>query len=1743
MTERNRPWRTPSRSGGAFCVQARAMSLDSGSGISEPPPEDDDFFRDFAWLAGAIDDGRPPSREPEPPRAPEPKAPPWFVEDDALGDTAVERVDLPSDAAATAERVVQGLPPQVTSRVRAAIRQRLTAALTPSGAERLAEDPNADNDRWTALLQSGQAFAVDGHLVWLHPVLRDFRHRPPGTEERPREYPVTYGGVSASRSSETETTRGYETAANTIFGLASSAISSVFMGLPRLRFSTASRRRRETRFESIAGRKSVVDELDSFTASVDFRVFVDGRRSHHDVVLPDLVRVPFPRSFLRRGDVPPPARRPEHVVPASRAHRAARFHLVVNAVGAEQVGAELQRRLLAARLPAKAVAEIVTDLLPTMFDEQSLKNGSRAWTTSGRTSDPVHVRTGLGRSFRGHARVVWRLRRLEYEDTSPATIRDDLGLLGTRRSGRSSAAFFEYTHGAQAGGIEAGDLFGKGYLHAGMSVKWSRSHSAGVDTQWLPKATLMRKTPLTRYRAVADLSIQVDSPTHRVEPFDVPVTTEVAVPLDEARDFERALFGEVRSGRLRADATGTADATPAMRRMVEHAAKSRTFGFQPTPLPGGSRVRTPKDLRDLALSSGEPVMIRRSAWTGEGPPAWRAALGLAARGLARLYSADYTELDATGSAAAPSSAAPEPRYQFVVEADGGLVGPFPADRVLHSPDPREPPALAAGLGAGLGHVTRLPGSERVLEEIRGFLLDRLGEKATKAQEWAQVARELDVTFGTPALEADFTAVLTGIEYNTMLGGHTVDVSVTGELGRGRGADEHELTVNARHAAGEGASADRGDAWETSLTIDGRARLGDLGRTNLEIGKVSAGGRYGRSKKLAWSGGGKGYRRTETDGPATEIIREMRYRVAVRVGKKGSHDGARLQRDIADEETTAHVAVPDQHRHRIPHRLTDLMRLGRLVRLSTPPSKDRVTDLSKGAPGLYPAIVALPELALRAGTEVARLAGEPPPRERWDVPAEIRQVTRSSFLEANIGELTGENGMVVDLFDREGWSYSLRLRARAVDTRYVWSDEIELEHYASGNAKLGTSVGRDRSLAASGIVGLRVRVKNNKTERGEPGEEIAGETRRGTDQVKFQVVGERSVRWSDTDTGESGGVDVGRVTYSGQTHAYRSGLVFEMTAVRSKKDRDQPGRTTLFEARDAMDFLMPDRPAADLRLPRPSEDEPTVVRRTYVDPNLAIGSSYPELLDASSVLPRLTGLLLRRGMPTDGTGPLMQVLRARYSEDALRRQHLTLLGTGVLAWIPIEAALGVTRYLGVRVRGELLPTTDVRHRPDAKLMLRSQGIDITEHGRRRSVATAVKAVVYGAGYRPHRFGGGSAEVGRSRGSAVENAKKVNVKDISRVTARDRSYEFNHGVRYTIELVGTTEPPPGVRQLVSATRRGLLGLANLAGSDAAERFWYDHRAIWTEPPAEAGGAVRLLVPEHVTEASEAPATGRRPVAADGVRWAEVRPGPVEADLARLVGQVDFAAAPLVGEWAPYVTIPLSRRPDDPARATRPPGFELSTGRGIRLFGSSGSESLRAQVRRLLAHTFRIPLAKGDITVGVALHRAVKLTEAELKGRTYVQRRTGGEHREEGSRGWDVQLDGLGGKVNADVADEAEAMPYERSTETAEGAGAETNNILERNSESTRAHDYYAFDLTLALHGPSGSHLALDVPRGFIGRLAQNDVRRLREKDHFAGFFQEEDRTGTASVVIDAAGLRWTSSSSSVGEFCVEVTVLQP
>ena len=333
------------------------------------------------------------------------------------------------------------------------------------------------------------------------------------------------------------------------------------------------------------------------------------------------------------------------------------------------------------------------------------------------------------------------------------------------------------------------------------------------------------------------------------------------------------------------------------------------------------------------------------------------------------------------------------------------------------------------------------------------------------------------------------------------------------------------------------------------------------------------------------------------------------------------------------------------------------------------------------------------------------------------------------------------------------------------------------------------------------------------------------------------------------------------------------------------------------------------------------------------------------------------------------------------------------------------------------------------------------------------------------------------------------------DISRITARDRSYEFTHKLRYTIEVVGTMELPPAVRQLASASRRGLLGIGDLIGTDALERFWYSHRAVRMAAPRTAEGSVRLLVPEHVTEPAEpgSAVPGRRPIIAQDVRWDDPGPSRVSADLAPLIGQVDFAAAPLIAEWAPHVTIPLSRRPADPRAAASVPGFELSTGRGIRLAASASSPNTRAKIKQLLVHAFTIPLAKGNVRVGINLERAVKLTEAELKGRDYVQRKSSAEHEEEQAAGGDLEATALGGRETSAGVEEAEAAPLERQGESTEAHAAESTNILERNSESVRLYDYYSFDFTLVFHGPQGSHLAMRVERGLITRLARATSRR--------------------------------------------------
>src|SRR3569833_2843683 len=114
-------------------------------------------------------------------------------------------------------------------------------------------------------------------------------------------------------------------------------------------------------------------------------------------------------------------------------------------------------------------------------------------------------------------------------------------------------------------------------------------------------------------------------------------------------------------------------------------------------------------------------------------------------------------------------------------------------------DPRhhEPLALAARRGLGFGTAATLPGAELVHEQLRAIMEQRHAalSKGAKA-DWSEADLHLAAWYSRPALEADLSTTMAGIERTVSVGGRTYRLSARAYLMErlNRGAT-YSMTVN------------------------------------------------------------------------------------------------------------------------------------------------------------------------------------------------------------------------------------------------------------------------------------------------------------------------------------------------------------------------------------------------------------------------------------------------------------------------------------------------------------------------------------------------------------------------------------------------------------------------------------------------------------------------------------------------------------------------------------------------------------------------------------------------------------------------------------------------------------------------------------------------------------------------------------------------------------------------------------
>ncbi|MGW3361725.1 hypothetical protein ACWDOR_02125 [Streptosporangium canum] len=1027
----------------------------------------------------------------------------------------------------------------------------------------------------------------------------------------------------------------------------------------------------------------------------------------------------------------------------------------------------------------------------------------------------------------------------------------------------------------------------------------------------------------------------------------------------------------------------------------------------------------------------------------------------------------------------------EVREEFAIPHTGPVQPHGEGPRAAYEPHPQEPLALAAGRGPGLGTPARLTGSEHLVTGIRSALPEAAPGLPPDALR--QVLRDLDAHFGRPALESDLTHLLNGIDYRTTVSGHHIEVSARGTLDALHGAEEYPLTVNDRRTVGAALNTGWTTVKAAGFELSGNLRLKvdvkeifgiKLPKLGIDFPKMLVRAMTGSTDRTAFASGHSVYRRTETEGTVTVFNRAVPIEVELRVTRKGE--------EVVDvswrvDGSTAEIVVPHQHVPEQPVSARDVAGVGRIEPLDRRPGD--VLDLS-GHPAGVIRIGAMPDLALEVAKAHAGWTGLPSPEGRRDVPAEILELTRPSYLEANIGLLTSPDGMTIDLPEHGGWNQALRVKVGMAGLEHIRAgSEVEYEHYTNASSRVITGKGGTRGLEAQAMIGTRATLGGS----GEAGAEH---------KLVAMTAATFSAGRVSNESAYAGGADVARATYGADSHWYRGDLVVEVTPIRWKGSSVEQGQTTGLRVNQIMDFMTPDRVARHLGLEGPAPAAAVVPEpRAYVSPELAMSSAYVEHLAAGKVLPELVKIFHEQRILFEGeeltTNPVMEALRSQYNEQALSANLLSLR-TGVTTWIPVERGRGLTDYVGVRVRAVVLDGAHTAERPDVKLMLRSENVSGAGTMHEAGSGHGARALARYGRYAESTITGAEVSARSTSDSGTSHVHNTNVKEIDRVQTSDPSHEFTHPVRYEIEVVRSQEPPPGLEHLARGARGALHKWAELTGNDAAERFW-DRRRPASTSTGVTDGELRLIVPEHVTVpvAEGTPVTAQTVVAGEAPRWSRpVTPLAVNATLGEVAHQVAVPAALLIEQWAPVAALPPKLQGPVPRLSDRPLGYELSRPRGMLLDEAGSPRTARANLKALLAHEYVIP---GLGKVGIQVLRAEPIAEASVKQRVYSQTMTSTGHGHSDSREREGHAGGSAGPTS-------ESTVGLLGAGGGRGAGAETgsrnSNIRERNLETNTETTYYRCAISLVFRG-EGRDLMVDVPDGLYIRLSAADVERINRE----------------------------------------------
>ncbi|MFD9287636.1 hypothetical protein ACFWBV_04840 [Streptomyces sp. NPDC060030] len=1291
------------------------------SSVSDPEPADPE--------------GRTPALAAEG-GAPQEHRTPWYVPR-MMGEFSVtESTPMAPDAArAEAARVAEHFSPALGAG------EALDALASAVEHMLLLREPH----EWARALVSGTTQAVTRRgLLWVLPELSDTVPAAPETDSPTRKYAVSFANNTVGTERTRLTTRTADLVFNHLLEGATSALAAFTVGAsPVLSLKAVSSRSDGVRRTVISGRKPFVQSSTRFTGRVAFRVYLNGEElgasgvsrpaegatSNHSLV------VELPTVFSSASEP-----LPEHADAGD---------LVRTAADADDSGPAGRDVPVLTGSPEEAdsVGERPSPLPPTVVLNAL---DVRPMVTA------LHQAL-LGQGVPARAVAAWTA-RVQQAVLNERTVRNESRSLVTSGYASPSIAVPGYAAGLR---VQL-ELFGGGLVDVRADVKVRDDMGVGVST-----------TTDRRGESETDLS------------WDVLAALGVKHLMgDGAKGLVKARVGgslHVGSGirhtaqTLNHTVLNTTDTAARYRaaytaRIILSGRDGTEFELPP--------VRVAAEVAVLWRAGQGPAAFERMHFGDVISPVVRAAVALGADGRPPLEAFDPQPFvrGVVTHARGEGLLAPGPMYR----EDERLRPGYRAERADSEPLP-----LASRRGLGFGVAVALPHSDAVSAELRGALTRLISERGLKGVDRTTVNRQLAAYFGTPALEADLTRVMSGITHTIRVGGSDVTLRVAARLFDSRGTTRYPMVVNTRAAVSglvEG-STERGGGAHLVLGGGGRFKYDGVTGQALGLFTAKAGGaRTGTVTRAA-----KTYRRTETVENVDAHVIEIGYELSVHVAEDRTPEPKRWWFGTGDH--VAVVAVPQTHAASsrvgdqdadqagnaapaddwstaVDEYVTTVHEAGRGTRL----------DLRNGTSALYPVFMDMPDVTRGVVGAYQQLhgfdAGLLDQPLHW--PVEITRMMTPSALTSYVGLLTSEEGVRFTVAARDNGPYrtggadtAVRLRMRlyfeemlpdaqgAEIEQYSQdvaraSEEVGLKGAAGGQMALGLTVkfdtGDDDGPLSAALTALPDSDAEHETGAGGHDESMAegGPGRHdeagGAARVAILASGEVRTLVGRRNARDDSGITIDRTTYEGTSKKMRVRVAIQASVdeVRNGREAGRPRSIHLLVDHGADLILPPHRLQDILPAGHPAradsdgagaegpatESEP----RGYVTGTVPRTSVHVETLQANGVVERIlerfeeaSGLPLR-----DQDGPSANTLRdqvnAVFSRDALMTKATSLLGDGVWAWLPVSSAGGSYKLLWARVSlDDIQPAAAHQHLPNVRLTLRGELLEQVKTTRKHGAA--------------------------------------------------------------------------------------------------------------------------------------------------------------------------------------------------------------------------------------------------------------------------------------------------------------------------------------------------------------------------------------------------------------------------------------